>query len=243
MGVADLLNNLEAPGSGDDVAIWLELPSGYLPLPVENSAERLAEVEPVLAELCPPEREDLLYATLNTFETLLTELDQRNAVYCGLGWHTAPDESVVSSTLVVTLQPTGEARNPRLVLGDLVQAAANADDHAQADLVDLLGGPALFFESVRSLPKPTLPGQEGDPGRADVYQLEAIVPSEKGDLLAELINPLAEDVAEARIPLYAANDGLILSRRQSKLVKAGDYINMIVGKEVLAHRTAKLMTD
>jgi hypothetical protein len=186
MGVADLLNNLEAPGSGDDVAIWLELPSGYLPLPVENSAERLAEVEPVLAELCPPEREDLLYATLNTFETLLTELDQRNAVYCGLGWHTAPDESVVSSTLVVTLQPTGEARNPRLVLGDLVQAAANADDHAQADLVDLPGGPALFFESVRSLPKPTLPGQEGDPGRADVYQLEAIVPSEKGDLLAAL---------------------------------------------------------
>jgi hypothetical protein len=65
----------------------------------------------------------------------------------------------------------------------------------------------------------------------------------KGDLLAELINPLAEDVAKARIPLYAANDGLILSRRQSKLVKAGDYINMIVGTEVLAHRTAKLMTD
>lgn len=65
----------------------------------------------------------------------------------------------------------------------------------------------------------------------------------KGDLLAELIDPLAEDVAAARIPVYAANDGLILSRRQHKLVKAGDYINMIVGTEVLAHRTAKLMTD
>jgi len=65
----------------------------------------------------------------------------------------------------------------------------------------------------------------------------------KGDLLAELIDPLAEDVAKARIPIYSANDGLILSRRQHKLVKAGDYINMIVGSEVLAHRTAKLMTD
>ncbi|HWG27477.1 hypothetical protein [Actinospica sp.] len=168
------------------MSIWLELPSGYLPLPVENSAERLAEIEPVLAELCPPERQDLLYATLNTFATLLTELDERNTVYCGLGWHTAPDESVVSSTLVVSLQPTGEERNPRLVLGDLVRAAANADDQAQADLVDLPGGPALFFESVRSLRKPTLPGQQGDPGHADVYQLEAIVPSEKGDLLAAL---------------------------------------------------------
>jgi hypothetical protein len=186
MGVADLLNNLESPRADDDVAIWLELPSGYLPLPVENSVERLAEAEPVLAQLCPPEREDLLYATLNTFATLLTELDQRNAVYCGLGWHTAPDESVVSSTLVVSLQPTGEERDPRLVLGDLVQAAANADDRAQADLVDLPGGPALFLERVRSLPKPALPGQQGDPGRADVYQLEAIVPSEKGDLLASL---------------------------------------------------------
>lgn len=185
MGVADLLNNLESP-QADDVAVWLELPPGFLPLPLENSAERLAEVEPVLAELCPPEREELLYATLNTFETLLAELDQRNAVYCGLGWHTAPDESVVSSTLVVSLQPTGEQRNPRLVLGDLVQAAANAGERAQADLVDLPGGPALFLERVRNLPKPTLPGQQGDPGRADVYQLEAIVPNEKGTLLAAL---------------------------------------------------------
>jgi len=65
----------------------------------------------------------------------------------------------------------------------------------------------------------------------------------KGDLLAELIDPLAEDVAAARIQLRASNDGLILSRRQSKLVRAGDYINMIVGTEVLSHRTAKLMTD
>lgn len=186
MGVADLLSDLESPRADDGVAVWLELPSGYLPLPVEGSAERLAAAEPVLAQLCPPERADLLYATLNTLATLLAELDRRNAVYCGLGWHTAPDGSVVSSTLVVSLQPTGEERNPRLVLGELVQAAANADDRAQADLVDLPGGPALFFESVRSLPKPTLPGQQGDPGRADVYQLEVVVPSEKGDLLAAL---------------------------------------------------------
>ena len=186
MGVADLLNNLEPPQSGGEVAIWLELPAGYLPLPIEDSAERLAEAEPVLAELCPPENQDLLYATMNTFATLLAELDQRNAVYCGLGWHTAPDESVVSSTLAVSVQPTGEERNPRLVLGDLVRAAAAAGEHAQADLVDLHGGPAVFFERVRSLPKPALPGQEGDPGRADVYQLEVIVPNEKGSLLAAL---------------------------------------------------------
>jgi predicted deacylase len=65
----------------------------------------------------------------------------------------------------------------------------------------------------------------------------------KGDLLAELIDPLAEDITKARTRIHAANDGLILSRRQNKLIRAGDYVNMIVGTEVLTHRTAKLMTD
>lgn len=186
MGVADLLNNLEPQEEAGEVAIWLDLPGGYLPLPLENAVDRLAEVEPVLAELCPPEREDLLYATLNAFAVLLTELDERNAIYCGLGWHTAEDESVISSTLVISLQPTGEKRNPRLILSDLVQVAADAGDKGQADLLDLPKGPALFYERVRSLRKPALPGQEGDPGKADVYQIEVIVPDEDGNLLAAL---------------------------------------------------------
>lgn len=186
MGVADLLSNLEPQQEAGEVAIWLDLPGGYLPLPLENAVDQLAEVEPVLAELCPPEREDLLYATLNAFAVLLTELDQRNAIYCGLGWHTAEDESVISSTLVISLQPTGEKRNPRLILSDLVQVAADAGDKGEVDLLDLPGGPALFYERVRSLRRPSLPGQEGDPGRADVYQIEVIVPNEDGDLLASL---------------------------------------------------------
>jgi hypothetical protein len=186
MGISDVLNSLEPKQDEEGPNIWVTMPPGYLPLPVRNPVERLNEAEPVLAELCPPERQDLLYATLNTFALLLTELERRNTVYCGLGWHTAPDGVMVSSTLVVSLQLTGEERNPRLLLGDLVKVAADADDQGQADLVDLPGGPALFFESVRSLPKPALPGQQGDPGRADVYQLEVIVPNEKGDLLASL---------------------------------------------------------
>lgn len=186
MGVADLLSNLEPQEEAGEVAIWLDLPGGYLPLPLENAVDRLAEVEPVLAELCPPEREDLLYATLNAFAVLLTELDARNAIYCGLGWHTAEDGSVISSTLVISLQPTGEKRNPRLILSDLVQVAADAGDKGQADLLDLPKGPALFYERVRSLRKPALPGQEGDPGKADVYQIEVILPDEDGNLLAAL---------------------------------------------------------
>ena len=186
MGITDLLSSLAPAADEEGPNVWVTLPPGYLPLPVENPVDRLNEAEPVLAELCPPDRRELLYATLTTFATLLTELERRNAVYCGLGWHTADDGALVSSTLVVSLQQTGEERNPRLLLGDLVKVAADADDQAQADLVDLPGGPALFLESVRSLPRPALPGQQGDPGHADVYQLEVVVPSEKGELLAAL---------------------------------------------------------
>lgn len=38
MGVADLLNNLEPQQADGDVAIWLELPSGYLPLPSRTAS-------------------------------------------------------------------------------------------------------------------------------------------------------------------------------------------------------------
>jgi hypothetical protein len=188
MGVADILNNLE-PRAGEDAdrRIWLALPAGYIPLPVQDGPAKLVEVEPVLRELCPPEKQSLLTATMVTLATLLAELQVRNALYCGLGWHTAPtDAALVSSTLVVSVQNYGAERNPRLVLGDLVTAAANDGEHAQADLVDLPNGPALFVESIRSLPRPALPGQQGDPGTADVFQLEAVVPSEKGDWLAAL---------------------------------------------------------
>jgi hypothetical protein len=183
----DILSSIETGNDQDEeLTVWLDLPHGYLPLPVRDGAERLGEAEPVLTELCPPERLPLLYATLETFAELLAGLEERGALYCGLGWHEAPDGTLVSSTLVVTLQWMGEPRNPRLVLGDLVTAAAEAGEKAQADLVDLPGGPALFFERTRELGRPRLPGQQGDPGRAEVYQLEAVVPQEKGEWIAAL---------------------------------------------------------
>jgi hypothetical protein len=192
---SDILSSIAANDEGEqELTIWLDLPKGYLPLPVRDAVAKLSEAEPVLTELCPPENQPLLYATLDTFASLLSELEARNTVFCGLGWHEAPDGATVSSTLVVSLQYMGEARNPRLVLGDLVTAAADADERAQADLVDLANGPALFFESLRSLAKPRLPGQESDPGRAEVYQLEAVVPQEKGEWIAtlELSTPQTE---------------------------------------------------
>jgi predicted deacylase len=58
----------------------------------------------------------------------------------------------------------------------------------------------------------------------------------KGDLIAELVDPLADDANKARQPIRALTDGLVLSRCLRKLVSPGDGIAMIVGTTKLAHR-------
>jgi len=178
---AEILHPAAAPADGpaDEgrLDFWIELPKGYFPLPVENIDEALATAEADLRELTPEERLPLLSATIGTFTVLLDELQARNTAYCGLGWHTAEDGAIVPSSLVVSLQTFPERRNPRLVLKDLVEIRAEAGEHGQVDLVDLEPGPALFFESVLSLPRPRVPGgeeSEAEPlaeQNADVYQI------------------------------------------------------------------------
>lgn len=64
----------------------------------------------------------------------------------------------------------------------------------------------------------------------------------KGDAVAEIIDPMAPPDA-ARTPAVSAADGLVFARRMLKLVRAGDPIAKVVGREVLAHRTGKLLED
>ena len=75
------------------------------------------------------------------------------------------------------------------------------------------------------------------------YRVELGDRVRKGDLIAELIDPIAPEVARARIRITAANDGFVLARRLHKMVTAGDTVAMIVGTESLKHRQEKLMTD
>ena len=58
----------------------------------------------------------------------------------------------------------------------------------------------------------------------------------KGDLIGELVDPLADDPNKARTPVRAGTDGLVLSRCLKKLVSPGDGVAMIVGTSKLAHR-------
>ncbi len=175
----------------DELNFWIELPKGYFPLPLDNIDETLAAAEANLLELAPEDRQPLLSAVIGTFTVLLDELQARNTAYCGLGWHTAEDGAIVPSSLVISLQTFPQRRNPRLVLKDLVEIRAEAGEHGQVDLVDLEPGPALFFESVLTLPRPRIPGQDQPPQDAsvngpdaaqdaEVYQLQALVPSADG---------------------------------------------------------------
>jgi hypothetical protein len=196
---ADILHpQAAADGGGDgdegELDFWIELPRGYFPLPMDDIDATLAATEANLTELTPEDKRPLLSAVIGTFTVLLEQLQERNTAYCGLGWHTTEDGEIVPSSLVISLQTFPERRNPRLVLKDMVEVRAEAGAHGQVDLVDLNPGPALFFESVLSLPKPRIPGQPADdaPGdaadkaKADVYQLQALVPSGDGTKLAAI---------------------------------------------------------
>jgi predicted deacylase len=65
----------------------------------------------------------------------------------------------------------------------------------------------------------------------------------KGDLVAEIIDPLAEDQSKARTEMRAITDGLVVSRCSKKLVAPGEGISMIAGKDPRSHRKGPLLSD
>ncbi|HWA43422.1 MAG TPA: succinylglutamate desuccinylase/aspartoacylase family protein [Hypericibacter adhaerens] len=65
----------------------------------------------------------------------------------------------------------------------------------------------------------------------------------KGEVIAEILDPLAQGPSPARLALEAGTDGLILTRRQHKMVRPGDCVAKIVGTEPLASRRGYLLQD
>jgi uncharacterized protein len=141
--------------------------------------------------------------------------------------------------------------------------ASTIEYRGQADVFDDLAMPdatALFrFLTRRGL-------IEGDPGEAPALLAEAtdfaacdvlrtpgagVIAYQKplgavvaeGEIVAELVDPLAEDPRRARTPIRAGTDGLLLTRRLDKLVRPGDTIAKIVGTRVLAYRVGLLLED
>jgi predicted deacylase len=65
----------------------------------------------------------------------------------------------------------------------------------------------------------------------------------KGDLLCEIVDPMATDIAKARVPVHAGTDGLLLARAFHKSVRPGDSLGKIVGTVPLPSRQGYLLED
>ncbi|HJP75702.1 MAG TPA: hypothetical protein VJ914_15645 [Pseudonocardiaceae bacterium] len=185
--------------SATNTEIWVEIPTGYVPLPTEDIARNMAVATDVIDEQASPEQLPAAHAMIGLLRAYLESLAARNGLYCGVGHHvSAVDGSELSSSLVVALQEYPEQVNPRILLKDLLNTKLAAGDQGEADLVDLAGRPALFFESTRVLPTPRIPGLTGE--TSTVYQLEALVPSADGSKLVsiEFSTPFMAHGAEFR---------------------------------------------
>jgi uncharacterized protein len=64
-----------------------------------------------------------------------------------------------------------------------------------------------------------------------------------GDVIADIIDPLADDPKKARTELRCQADGPILSIRSMKSVAAGDSVVMIVGDRALPNPTGLMLGD
>jgi hypothetical protein len=169
--------------------LWAALPPGYFPLPLDDIAGSLERAESVLSEVADEEQKPQIHAVVGVLSVFLADLAVSGALYCGVGRHISPSDNVpVTSSLVISYQEYEGSRNPRVLLSDLLSAKAAADERGQADLVDVLERPMLFFERIRQLPTPRFPGQPPVPEGAttSVHQLEAFVPSEDGSKLAKI---------------------------------------------------------
>lgn len=64
-----------------------------------------------------------------------------------------------------------------------------------------------------------------------------------GDVIAEVIDPLADDQSLARTQLRSQTDGRVLSRKLMKLIATGESVCKVVGTKKLAYRQGLLLTD
>jgi predicted deacylase len=76
-----------------------------------------------------------------------------------------------------------------------------------------------------------------------VYRKRLGEPVKKGEVIAEIVDPVAIDSSQARIPVVSVTDGFILSRRLDHFLRPSDTVAKVVGKIPLPHRNGLLLED
>jgi uncharacterized protein len=206
--------------------------------------------------------EALLHLYLNTAHwpegsDLSAEIGSRATLICDDSGAGSFDEAFITpwTRLAEALGPKYPI--PAACLG------ATIEYRGQADVSDALAEPdarALFrFFQRRGLiagdpgplPKPLCEAtrlEATDIVRVDApgvlaYRVELGQQVKAGQAIADLVDPMADDPLKARQPIATQADGLMLTRLSQKLVRPGDAIAKVVGRERLAYRKGALLDD
>jgi uncharacterized protein len=64
-----------------------------------------------------------------------------------------------------------------------------------------------------------------------------------GDVIAELVDPMADDPGQARRPIHTRTDGLFFARRRTRFARSGEGVAKVAGAAPLEHRRGRLLED
>ena len=151
-----------------------------------------------------------------------------------------PDHPIPAACLAATVELRGQAEvSDRIALAD-AQALFRTLQRQGYVAGDPGPRPELLCDAT--------PLEATDSVRAPAagvlsYAVELGQRVEKGDLIAWLIDPAAENPAEGRIPIHCRGAGLVLSRRTHKYLQAGHAVAKIVGSKVLKHRQGAYLLE
>ncbi|MFC6014034.1 hypothetical protein [Nocardia lasii] len=163
----------------------MKLPDGYHELPLNDIQTAIDASE----NLVPSEARESFAEVAPAIGNLLAELRAQHTGYCGIGRHTAPDGTVVTSWLTISDLGYGPERNPRLVVAELVTDRSKPGTYVEP--VELDGRTVLFTESTPTF----LVGADSDEHdrlAATVHQIEAIVVADDGTRIAAAIFSTAD---------------------------------------------------
>jgi predicted deacylase len=188
-----------------------------------------------------------LSALIASRVTLLADISGGNPfdeVFSGL-WHGldrqfGPDRKIPQACFSATIELRGRAdvgdtlakvdadalfaflQHRGLVAGDPGAPPAPMCEATPLDTVDIVRAPRAGIVAYRCAP--------GDTVKA-------------GAVIAELVDPMADDPRQARTPLATRTDGLVFSTRIDKFVWPGETVAKVAGREPLPERKGLLLED
>lgn len=176
-------------------AIGIDIPPGYYEIPLDRVDDLADTYLPMVIDAIPPGVRDSAPTVVATMQFLLGTLAANNALYCGIGVHrSARSEESIVSWLTVSSFAYGPARNPRLVISDLIAAKAARGETGHLEIIELDHRPALYFERTVGHGRPDLSGYPGDSAQVAVFQIQTTLPSPDGESIAVI------DFATADVP-------------------------------------------